>query len=86
MSKVQTIVNIPFKENLSDDILADAIKSFKDFPDERMEILFTEVPLSDLIKWCIEKDIPLETLKDYYDRFIKKKGLSNPKLEEFFTL
>jgi hypothetical protein len=86
MSKIQTIINIPFKDNLSEDILVSKIKSLEDFPDERIDILFTEVPIGDLIRWCIEKEIPFNTLKEYYNRFILEKGLRNKSLEEFFEL
>ncbi|HEV08896.1 MAG: hypothetical protein ACP5G3_05275 [Sulfurihydrogenibium sp.] len=86
MSKVNTMINLSYKEEISEDTLADFIKNLKNFDDERMEVLFTEVPITDLIQWCLQKNIDFETLKEYYEKFIKTKGLRNPYLEGFFEI
>jgi nitrate reductase assembly molybdenum cofactor insertion protein NarJ len=43
MSKVNTMINLSYKEEISEDTLADFIKNLKNFDDERMEVLYSMV-------------------------------------------
>ena len=80
-------INTSFKKEIDDKVYAEAIKQMKDIQgDERIEILFTEVPVKELFKWMIKNDITIHQIKEYYEKYIKPRGLRNRELEEFFEI
>ncbi|RUM49877.1 MAG: hypothetical protein DSY47_02805 [Hydrogenothermus sp.] len=79
-------INNAYKNEIDDKVFAKAIKEMKDFKDERMEVLFTEIPTKELFKWMIENDISIEQIKEYYEKYIKPRGLRNLQLEDFFEV
>ncbi|ACN98934.1 hypothetical protein [Sulfurihydrogenibium azorense] len=83
--KLSTINNA-YKTEIDDKIFAKAIKEMTDIQDERIEILFTEIPTKELFKWMIANDISIENLKEYYEKYIKPRGLKNQQLEDFFEI
>ena len=60
------------------------MKDLKD--DERIEIIFTEIPVKELFEWMLENDISINQMREYYEKFIKSKGLRNKELEDFFEI
>ena len=80
-------INIPFKDEVDDKIYATAIKQMKDLKnDERIDIIFTEIPVKELFEWMLENDISINQMREYYEKFIKSKGLRNKELEDFFEI
>jgi len=68
--KLSTI-NTAYRNEIDENALAKAIKEMKEVKDERIEVLFTEVPVKELFKWMIENDISIEQIKKYYEKYIK---------------
>ena len=80
-------INIPFKDEVDDKIYATVIKQMKDLKDdERIDIIFTEIPVKELFEWMLENDISINQMREYYEKFIKSKGLRNKELEDFFEI
>lgn len=87
MSTVYSTVNASFKHTLSEEALAELIKT-GDFPAqfrEHIYVFFTEVPVSAVYKFMKEQGITNEEIKDYYTRFIKEI-YTNKELEEMLTI
>ncbi|WP_028951053.1 hypothetical protein [Sulfurihydrogenibium subterraneum] len=79
-------INNAYKTEIDDKVFAKAIKEMKDIQDERIEVLFTEIPTKELFEWMIANDISIENLKEYYEKYIKPRGLKNLHLEDFFEV
>jgi len=75
-------VNASYAEIWDGKKLAEIIKNLIPPQSERIYVLFTEIPLQLLIKFCYDHDIPLELLKTYYEKYIKPV-YRNQELEEY---
>jgi hypothetical protein len=83
-SDVLITVNRSYKNQISDEVLANTILSMKEPTDERIFVLFTEVSAKRLLKWAYKNNISEDTLKSYYEKYIKPRGLKNRELEQVF--
>lgn len=79
---IVTTVNASYKEVWSEEKLAEIVKNMTPPPSERIYVLFTEVPLQSLLKWCLQQNIDFDILKHYYEKYIKPL-YQNKELEEF---
>lgn len=80
-----TTVNSAFKVSLSEEELAEFLKSGifpKDFS-EHLYTFFTEVPPSAIFRFILKYNISINQLKAYYERHIKPI-YRNRALEEIF--
>ncbi|WP_029523066.1 hypothetical protein [Persephonella sp. KM09-Lau-8] len=82
MTSVEITVNRSYKDFISEKELAQIIKEMKKAETERIYILFTEVPVKELIAFSLRNNIPFENLKNYYLKYIKSIGFK--KLERMF--
>ncbi len=82
MTSVEITVNRSYKDFISEKELAQVIKEMKKAETERIYILFTEVPVKELIAFSLRNNIPFENLKNYYLKYIKSIGFK--KLERMF--
>ena len=83
MGIVETIVNAPLQRTLSEEDLAAILKSGR--MDERylahLFNFFTDVPVSEMLRFARRFEIPLQTLKQFYIQYIREY-YPNPELEE----
>ncbi|WP_457635931.1 hypothetical protein [Persephonella sp.] len=84
MTPVEITVNRSYKDFISEEKLAQIIKSMEKPETERIYVLFTEVPVKELIDFSIRNRIPFENLKNYYLKYIKSVGFKNLELERMF--
>ncbi len=84
MTPIEITVNRSYKDFISEEKLAQIIKSMEKPETERIYVLFTEVPVKELIDFSIRNRIPFENLKNYYLKYIKSVGFKNLELERMF--
>ena len=84
MTPVEITVNRSYKDFISEKELAQIIKEMKKPEIERIYVLFTEVPVKELIAFSLRNDISFGNLKNYYFKYIKSIGFKNPELERMF--
>ena len=84
MTPVEITVNRSYKDFISEEKLAQIIKSMEKPETERIYVLFTEVPVKELIDFSLRNRIPFENLKNYYLKYIKSVGFKNLELERMF--
>lgn len=84
MTPIEITVNRSYKDFISEKELAQIIKSMEKPETERIYVLFTEVPVKELIDFSIRNRIPFENLKNYYLKYIKSVGFKNLELERMF--
>jgi hypothetical protein len=84
---IMTTVNAPFKVLLSEEELAEFIKTdiLPDKFSEHIFIFFTEVSVSSIYRFIKKHGISLEVIKNYYLRHIKPV-YQNKELEEMFSV
>jgi len=86
MTPVEITVNRSYKDFISEEKLAQIIKSMEKPETERIYVLFTEVPVKELIDFSLRNRIPFENLKNYYLKYIKSVGFKNLELERMFEV
>ncbi|WP_293442205.1 hypothetical protein [Persephonella sp.] len=84
MTPVEITVNRSYRNFISEKELAKIIKNMEKPETERIYVLFTEVPVKELIDFSLRNRIPFENLKNYYLKYIKKAGFKNLELERMF--
>ncbi|WP_297492556.1 hypothetical protein [Persephonella sp.] len=84
MTPVEITVNRSYKDFISEKELAKIIKNMEKPETERIYVLFTEVPVKELIDFSLRNRISFESLKNYYLKYIKKAGFKNLELERMF--
>ncbi len=82
---VYTTINAPFIDMLSEKKLASILKSGKLSSKWSAQIysFFTDVPVQDIVKFSMKYDIPLEQIRIYYEKHVKKLYV-NKNLEDIF--
>ncbi|WP_456465989.1 hypothetical protein [Persephonella sp.] len=86
MTPVEITVNRSYKDFISEENLTQIIKSMEKPETERIYVLFTEVPVKELIDFSLRNRIPFENLKNYYLKYIKSVGFKNLELERMFEV
>jgi len=84
MTPVEITVNRSYKDFIPEEKLARIIKNMEKPKTERIYVLFTEVPVKELIDFSLRNGISFEKLKNYYFKYIKSAGFKNPELERIF--
>ena len=84
MTSVEITVNRSYKDFISEKEFTQIIKEMKKPVTERIYVLFTEVPMKELIAFSLRNNNPFENLKNYYLKYIKSIGFKNPELERMF--
>ncbi len=69
---VYSTVNASLKDPISEEELADILRTGKFGEDSApyVNAFFTDVPVQDIVRFAREYKIPLEHLKDYYEKNI----------------
>ena len=83
LTPIEITVNRSYKGVLTEKEMAKYIKSMKKPNTERIYVLFTEVPVGMLLKFALRHNIEIETLKEYYEKYIKPLGFRNKYLDNF---
>ena len=83
LTPIEITVNRSYRGVLSEKEMAEYIKNMKKPDTERIYVLFTEVPIGMLLKFALRHNIKLETLKEYYESYIKSLGFKNEYLDNF---
>ncbi len=87
MKTIETAINIPFKNKITEKELLNIVKNKKIDVEwrEHIEYLFTEVPSELFLLWCQEKRIELNDLKKFYEECLKKE-IKNTWLEKLWEI
>lgn len=83
MTTVFSTINAPFKETLSEEALSEIIRS-GNMPQNyqpHIHVFFSEVHVSEMLRFCREQKLSRKQLKHYYQKHIKDL-YPNPALEE----
>lgn len=85
MGIVESIVNAPLKDPLSEPALAVILKSGEMDPHYLAHLcnFFTDVPVAEILRFAKRFGIPMQTLKQFYFLHIREY-YPNPDLEEVF--
>lgn len=86
MYVIENIINAQTRNRLSEEELAEIIRSLRFLPEYCVQVynFFTDVPLRAVGEFLERHDIPLERLKTYYEAHVRS-AYPNPELEEIFA-
>ena len=80
-------VNCSYKVKIPEEKLAEIIKS-GELPEEKrgyLEVVFSEVPLSEIVDFCDKYGITINELKNFYEKNIRPL-FSSKELEELWKI
>ncbi len=83
LTPIEITVNRSYRGVLTEKEMADYIKNMKKPDTERIYVLFTEVPIGMLLKFALRHNIEIESLKEYYEKYIKPLGFKNEYLDKY---